>query len=408
MYAHYGQQYKKLNYVNFFDANRKKVRRDLYDVRGFKTLERYLGDDQKVVHDVFYRPDGSVAIHKYYGQYSQEKSNVTLIELFYDNESRVFYSEDELIAFFLDCVARAPDGSHNIFISDRARIYTEAFTMMTEKAAKITIFHSRHKFENEDGSYRINSNYQVTVTRLEHMSALVFSTEEQKNDFREDFGDDTPVFAIPSGFMQIKAPRPAREVQRNKIINVARLSEEKRLDHLILAYDKIKDKFPDSELHFYGAGDVVEQKLRKLTEELGLKDRVHFRGYLNDLEPEYHSADLFVFTSSYEGFGIALLEAVAYGIPVVSYDIKYGPRDLIEDGVSGYLAVSGDIDGLAAKMELVLSDEAKKRAFGAKARVIAAQFNDEAVWSKWRQLLAQVDRDAALQRYNAQVEGNGV
>jgi poly(glycerol-phosphate) alpha-glucosyltransferase len=320
-----------------------------------------------------------------------------LIELHYNDEVRCFLSEEDLVAFFLDSLAQARDGADTVLISDKSRIYMNALVKMREKAVKIAIIHNKHKFETKDG-YRVNSNYRPIVENLKSLSAIVVPTEKQREDFMADFGAETPIFAIPSGFSQRKEPRPPERIQKNKIINVARYSKVKRLDHLISAFDKIKDRFPDAELHLYGFGNVIEAKLRESVAQLNLSDRVFFRGYLQDLEPEYNSADLFVLSSLYEGFPLVLLEAISCGLPVVAYDIKYGPGDAIEDGVSGYLAESGDIDDLAAKMASILSDDAKKTSFGIRAREIAARFSEAAVWEKWRELLQEVIAETESER----------
>jgi poly(glycerol-phosphate) alpha-glucosyltransferase len=406
MYVHCAKESGKLVYVNHFDINNKKVRRDYYDVRGFKSRELFLGDEQKIIHEIYYSPDGKAAIHKYYGQYNREKSDVTLIEVNYNNTIKIFYSEGEWITFFLDCIAWTPDGSENILISDRPRIYANPLAKMREKAAKIAVIHSRHKYETK-GGYRINSHHQPIVENLKSFSAVVMSSKRQREDFMEDFGSETPIFAIPSGYSQQKKPRQAYQIQKNKIISVARYSEEKRLDHLIRAFDKIKDVFPNSELHLYGgnSGFATEKKLKALADELNLNERVFFRGYLYNLESEYNSADLFVLSSLDEGFGLVLLEASAYGIPIVAYDIKYGPEELVEDGASGYLVKSGDIDGLADKMASVLSDESKKRAFGIRAREIAARFSEAIIWEKWRELLQSIAAESEkMQLFAAESE----
>ena len=115
---------------------------------------------------------------------------------------------------------------------------------------------------------------------------------------------------IPSGCSQQRDPRQVDKIQKNKIINAASYRVRKRLDHLILAFDKIKDDFSDAELHLYGSGPL-EMQLQELVDKKGLHNRVFFRGYLTDLEPEYNSADLFVFPSRSEGLGLVLLEAIS-------------------------------------------------------------------------------------------------
>ena len=120
-----------------------------------------------------------------------------------------------------------------------------------------------------------------------------------------------------------------------KIISVARYSPEKQLIQQIELINRLKDTFPNIELHMYGFGKE-EQHLKERIQELGLEKR-NIKRFLKDLTDEYQDAYLNLITSNMEGFSLALLECESHGVPSISYDIQYGPGELIQDGKNGYL-----------------------------------------------------------------------
>ena len=111
-------------------------------------------------------------------------------------------------------------------------------------------------------------------------------------------------------------------VSPKKIISVARYSPEKQLIQQIELINKLKDSFPNIELHMYGFGKE-EQHLKERIQELGLEKHVILRGFLKDLTDEYQDAYLNLITSNMEGFSLALLECESHGVPSISYDIQY-------------------------------------------------------------------------------------
>lgn len=141
-----------------------------------------------------------------------------------------------------------------------------------------------------------------------------------------------------------------------KIVSVSRLAAEKNIDILLYAFDKsdIKDK---SEVHIYGDGNQKE-RLKKLTDRLGLQKKVIFHGNTDNTAAAMADADVFVLVSSGEGMPNALIEAMGLGIPCIStLCMTNETNELITDGVNGLIVKKKDIKGLSAALEKLINDK---------------------------------------------------
>lgn len=133
-----------------------------------------------------------------------------------------------------------------------------------------------------------------------------------------------------------------------RILTVGSLKDQKNHSLLLRAFSCVRR--PNSRLMLLGQGKN-EGALRALAAQLGLADRVILPGFQPDPTPFYASADLFVLSSDYEGFGNVIVEALAQGLPVVSTDCPSGPREILAGGRWGTLVPVGDADALAAAIE---------------------------------------------------------
>lgn len=146
-------------------------------------------------------------------------------------------------------------------------------------------------------------------------------------------------------------------IRSNKTItSMGRLEFQKGQDIMIKAFNKIATKFPEYKLIIFGEGGK-RSELEKLIQDLGLQNKVILPGSNNEAIKEVAKSQIFLLTSRFEGMPNALLEAMAIGIPSISTDCEMGPSELIIDNKNGFLVPVDDIDALADKMELLLSDE---------------------------------------------------
>ncbi len=169
-------------------------------------------------------------------------------------------------------------------------------------------------------------------------------------------------------------PRPGfMATDKKYIVAVGRLVQQKGFDLLLEAWRRICEEYPDWRLCIIGAGPD-EAELKSLAETLDVLYCTQFVPPVKGLNAVYQHADLYAMSSRMEGFPMVLLEAMAAGVPAVSFHCN-GPDVIIRDGVDGFLVKQNHTDCLAAKMAELMKEEEKRRSFGDKAREVVARFS---------------------------------
>jgi GalNAc-alpha-(1->4)-GalNAc-alpha-(1->3)-diNAcBac-PP-undecaprenol alpha-1,4-N-acetyl-D-galactosaminyltransferase len=173
------------------------------------------------------------------------------------------------------------------------------------------------------------------------------------------------------------------------VIAMGRLVPQKGFDLLLEAFAGIAARHPDWSLKVLGKGPL-KQQLESQAKSLGLKDRVHFVGTASDPFSVLRAADLFVFSSRFEGFGNALAEAMACGLPVISYDCPAGPSEIVRHEVDGILVPREDVAGLAKAMDRLMSDPAERQRLGRRAPEVLSRFSLERILDMWEAVFRDV------------------
>lgn len=173
--------------------------------------------------------------------------------------------------------------------------------------------------------------------------------------------------------------------QREKIIlSVGRLINTKHYDRLINIFAEIDNL--DWKLYIVG-GDALRlhnsEKYKRQIADLHLEQKVVMTGMQKDVEQYYHSASIFVFPSSSEGFPNVIGEAMSAGLPVVSYDCIAGPSDMIEDGKNGFLVPVFDDDTMKERLLYLMENESERNAMGDYARESIKKFSSETICQKF-------------------------
>ena len=179
---------------------------------------------------------------------------------------------------------------------------------------------------------------------------------------------------------RLAAPPDAREAIRTSLglppdrfvaAWLGRMTEIKRADELLRAFARMEGAAGD--LLLVGDGPL-RHDLERLASELGIAARTHFLGFRADVGSLYAASDAVVLTSANEGTPVTVIEAQAAGVPVVSTDVG-GVRDIVEDGVSGYVVPAHDLDAIAERLGRLAADEELRSTFGARGRAVASRYS---------------------------------
>lgn len=163
---------------------------------------------------------------------------------------------------------------------------------------------------------------------------------------------------------------------------LGRLSVEKAPEILADAWEQVAADRHDWRLRFIGSGPLAEElRARALPRVQFIEPTANPQSYLL-------GSSILALPSLVEGLPLAVMEAMACGLPVVAADASAGVRDLVAEDVTGLLAVRGDSDDLARQLALLMDDEALRRAMGARAREAAAAYRQEAILDRWEELLS--------------------
>lgn len=172
-----------------------------------------------------------------------------------------------------------------------------------------------------------------------------------------------------------------------RVLAVGRLEEQKGFDMLLDIWKQIEDKgeYDEWKLSIIGSGSK-QQELLEQKKSLGLK-QVEILPFQRRIEDFYKSSSVFVLSSRYEGFGLVLLEAQAYGLPLLSFDVKEGPNEIITDGENGYLVKAFDEKEFAEKLLYLMGNEKERLRLGANADKDLWRFSQENVIPQWIELI---------------------
>ena len=164
------------------------------------------------------------------------------------------------------------------------------------------------------------------------------------------------------------------------ILAVGRLERQKGFDRLLKAFSDVKQSGVD--LVILGDG-TQRAALLAMSRELGIGPRLHLPGAVSDVEVWYRYADCFVLASHYEGWPNVVVEAMAAGCPVVSFDCSYGPAEILEDGASGVLVLQDDINGLTDAIRRVLANRTLRGHLSQVGLERARAFSVEKIAPRW-------------------------
>lgn len=203
------------------------------------------------------------------------------------------------------------------------------------------------------------------------------------------WGDMPNMLAIPNA--AVLPYKIEADMSAARVIAVGRLDYQKGFDRLIEVWNAVSRSGVATgwRLDIFGQGECKE-KLQDMIEGFGLADTVSINPPVKDIAKEYARSSVLVMTSHYEGLPMVMLEALSAGIPVVSFDCKCGPKDLIRDGENGFLIKDGDTGAMAAALERMISDGALRQRMSACARKVSEEYSQERIMETWMHLFTSL------------------
>lgn len=221
------------------------------------------------------------------------------------------------------------------------------------------------------------------VSHLKRLDRFVVLTEEDKASWTEL--NNVNVIPDPLAF----AIGEVSLLTNKRVIAVGRYVYQKGFDLLLKAWAKIEKLYPDWELAVYGMGD--RDSYEQIIDNMHIdRSRCHLYGSTPDIKKEYLNSSIFVFSSRFEGFGMVLIEAMACGLPVISFDCPCGPKDIICHEEDGLLVPSCDTDSLADAMHKLMYDDVLRKDMASKALKNVRRFQLDEIALRWKSLFNSV------------------
>lgn len=221
---------------------------------------------------------------------------------------------------------------------------------------------------------------------VRHADYLVLLTEEDKKTYMTKLGRKRNIAAIPNPVIPPFASSFSDAPRENMIVTVGRLTYIKGTDYLLELIPPLLQKHPDWKWYLLGDGEDRPQ-LEALQKKYHLEHQLILAGNVSNVSDYLFRASMLVMTSHSEGLPMVLLEAAACGLPCISFDIPTGPKEIIQDGKTGFLIPPFQTDRMAEKIELLMQDASLRRTLSQNTEQVCRKFDSDSIFQKWEHLL---------------------
>ncbi|WP_040194970.1 glycosyltransferase [Clostridium culturomicium] len=249
-----------------------------------------------------------------------------------------------------------------------------------EQVNKVAQLHHDHKF---DGN--LIKDFQNNYSNIDYFVLLTELLRDEVEEMLKGHNDKTKCLCIPNFLEEEEIENLHKEKQ---VVAVGRLHSVKGFDRLLDIWAIVSKECPEWKLKIIGGGEE-EASIKGKINELDLNNSVELTGMLNHEETmkEMSKSGVFAMTSHSEGFPFVLIEALMCSTPIVAFDVRVGPRAIIEDGKEGYLIPDKELEQYANQLIKLMKDENLRNELSQNAKVKSKEFMKDKILEKWIEIL---------------------
>src|SRR5690625_1561391 len=265
----------------------------------------------------------------------------------------------------------------------------EIIPFLKTKAIKVLELHGAYV------SRRLLKKTKRPIDYLRKKTSVLHNKYDYAITLTQEDTQDRKYLKIPTKHIYNSIFLPAEislfENRSNIILAVGTLTHNKNFIDLIKAANKIKEKLKNWQIFICGEG-VEKEFLQNAINEYALQDIVILKGHVFDMQALYNNAKLLISTSLSEGFGRTMTEALSYKIPVIAYDCKCGPKEIIADKVNGFV-IPFSYEVLAEKISELIDDEKKLQSFSKHSYDDLNKFDNERIMQEWVTFYKEINNE---------------
>ncbi|MCB7137190.1 glycosyltransferase [Cellulosimicrobium marinum] len=283
-----------------------------------------------------------------------------------------------------------------VFICDGPGSAGKVFRIPRRAAATLFMVHNNHYKAPFHPGAPVRTDYGGIFARSAEMDALVVLTQEQATDIASEYPARDVIRVVPNSVDEKAVVTASRDPLR--VTMFARMVAQKNVLEAVDVFREVVARVPDATLDIFGAGRLTEA-LEEHIKETGMGGSVRYRGYATNASAEMAASAAVLCTSLYEGLPVNFLEAYRVGTPVVSYACKYGPKDLVDDGRTGFVVPFGERSLLADRIVEVLQNPDRSQVMGEEGRrTILGRYSNAEVFATWKAVIDESRERLAARR----------
>lgn len=335
---------KRIEFIDHYKKGRKRYLREEFDFTGH--LARYVEFGNK----------NTPTMHRHV-----DKNKKCFLSIWIDEESEEWVRAIDfttgkeykgMSSFYIDVISKILSNYENPIIFS---LFSESLKNIPEEGKnldyiisnldpsikKIASLHNTHLEAPYDNKYNILDEFE-DLFKNQSFDEIVVLTQQQKEDIESVFARDIKV--IPN-YYDFNLHQEDVERDFNRIIMISRIDKKKRVDVALDIMKILSKKDPDMYLDFYGFGynDEYEECVFSKFEEYDLKN-FNFKGFSPNIEKKLLGSGMSILTSDTEAFPLTIMESISHNVPCISFDIKYGPQNMIIPGKNGFLIEKNNLE----------------------------------------------------------------